>query len=63
MTIIAIPVELHDQIEYLIVDNHSEDQTVERAREEIERKKYPFKIHLIRNQKNYGYATGDPANE
>ncbi len=55
-TMAMIPEECHDQIECLIIDNQSNDQTVNHVLKEMKAKKYPFKVHLIRNKKNYGYA-------
>jgi len=51
-----IPAELHNQIECLVVDNHSSDHTMEKVLQEKDSKKYTFKINLIRTTKNIDYA-------
>ncbi len=55
-TIEGIPRELHERIECLIVDNHSDDGTSKVVEDAIAAKKFSFKIHLIRTEENIGYA-------
>jgi len=49
-----IPLELHKQIECLVVDNRSVDSTLGLVLHE--KNKYPFIIKIIRPTKNIGYA-------
>jgi len=55
-TLSNIPLQLQDQIECLVVDNQSTDSTAELVIQEIKEKKHPFRISLIKNKKNIGYA-------
>ena len=55
-TLCSIPPELHDQMECLVIDNHSTDRTGERVLEVIKEGKLPFKISLIQTKENIGYA-------
>jgi len=55
-TLSNIPEEFYDKIECLIVDNNSEDSTVDKVSKELGRGTFPFKIHLIKARENLGYA-------
>ena len=55
-TLSSIPEEFHDKIECLIIDNDSEDSTADKVIKEVGRETFPFKIHLLKTNKNIGYA-------
>ena len=49
-----IPPDLNNEIELLIVDNGSSDNTVPLIEQNLD--KFPFKVHFIKNSGNVGYA-------
>ena len=55
-TICGIPVELHDKICCLIIDNKSIDATSEKVKKAIMDNKFSFPVTLIENEHNIGYA-------
>lgn len=55
-TLSGIPRELHGEIECLVIDNDSSDNTVGIVLHAIKRSEYPFKINVIRNKRNIEYA-------
>ncbi len=52
----GIPVELHNEIDCLIIDNYSTDGTSAVALNEIRKKKFPFTVKIIRTRYDIGYA-------
>ena len=53
-TLREIPSNLNNEIEVLIVDNNSSDNTLTIIEKNIN--EFPFKIHVIKNQINVGYS-------
>ena len=51
-----IPASLHGRIECLVIDNNSTDDTCEQVLQVMSEGRFPFKISLVRNKTNYGYA-------
>ncbi len=52
----GIPAEWHGRIECLMIDNHSPDRTSEVVEQAVAEGKFPFKVHVLRNEKDLGYS-------